>query len=102
MALAVDMASVPAQRPSAPAPEPILEPAPSPHLIRGRVGVSPVQRHIRSIDDVTDSTLRRLRDWIASDGRLRTQDELFEEMFEELGFERRGPKIKQRLMGVLR
>lgn len=100
MALAIDMAAVPQMRPTT--PEPIAPPPPSPHLIRGRLGVSPVPRRISSIDDVTDSTLRRLRDWIESDGLLRTNDELFEEMFRELGFQKRGVKIKQRLNGVLR
>jgi very-short-patch-repair endonuclease len=101
MALAVEFATVPTQQ-SVPAVETTIEPTDPPQLMRGRIGSSPLPRHFTSIDDISDSTLRRLRDWIATDGRLRTNDELFEEMFRELGFERRGPRIKQRLLGVLR
>ena len=46
-----------------------------------------------SIDEYTAGELRNLLQWVKSDGRLRTNDELADEMFEALPFARRGSKI---------
>jgi very-short-patch-repair endonuclease len=50
-----------------------------------------------SIDDYSSQSLQRLARWIASDGRLRTDDEMLTEMVRELGFARRGSKIVEAL-----
>ncbi|HEY0735383.1 MAG TPA: AAA domain-containing protein [Herpetosiphonaceae bacterium] len=46
-----------------------------------------------TITDYTEEELVALVKWIQSDGRLRTDDEVAEEMVQELGFRRRGPRI---------
>lgn len=46
-----------------------------------------------SITDYTSSELRILLAWVKSDGKLRTNDELADEMFAALPFSRRGSKI---------
>jgi very-short-patch-repair endonuclease len=51
-----------------------------------------------SIGDYTSSELRALYDWVASDGQLRTHDEIADEMFAALPFSRKGSRIE----GVLR
>ncbi|WP_420637449.1 AAA domain-containing protein [Candidatus Poriferisocius sp.] len=48
-----------------------------------------------SIAEYSQASLIRLAQWIMSDGLLRTDDQLFEEMFAKLGFKRRGPKIRE-------
>lgn len=50
-----------------------------------------------SIDQFSDDELLRLVQWIASDGLLRTDEQLIDEMVEALGFERRGARIVARL-----
>jgi hypothetical protein len=35
--------------------------------------------------------------WVQSDGKLRDDDELFEEVFSALGYRRRGDKINTRI-----
>jgi hypothetical protein len=47
----------------------------------------------KSIQDYTNAELIKLVQWIQSDGLLRTDDEILEEMARELGFRRRGAKI---------
>ena len=49
------------------------------------------------IDDYELSELQRLVRWIESDGKLRTNNEIIEEMMRELGFRRRGAKIVARI-----
>jgi hypothetical protein len=46
-----------------------------------------------SIDEYTSGELRNLLRWVKSDGRLRTNDELADEMFAALPFSRRGSRI---------
>ncbi len=41
--------------------------------------------------------LAGLARWVMSDGLLRTDTQIFEEMFRELGYRRRGPRIKEAL-----
>jgi hypothetical protein len=45
------------------------------------------------VDRYSSRELARLAAWIASDGLLRTRDELLAEMMKELGFTRRGTRI---------
>jgi very-short-patch-repair endonuclease len=48
-----------------------------------------------SIEEYRPSELLSLVDWIESDGRLRTDQELADEMFNALGFKRRGARIDE-------
>lgn len=72
------------------------------HMVKpkGR-GIRPnVQWH----DLITQYSRRELMvlvDWIQSDGRLRTDDEIIEELLPELGFRRRGVRIETVLKSVL-
>ena len=50
-----------------------------------------------SIDDYSDAELKRLLEWVKSDGRLRDNAELFEDMFAQLPFKQRGSRIRERL-----
>lgn len=52
----------------------------------------PIPRR-EKIEQYTMTELVKLVAWIKSDGRLRTDDEIVEEMIEELGFQRRGRNI---------
>jgi len=49
------------------------------------------------IDEHPQERLVRLADWVMSDGRLRTDEQIFEEMFERLGYGRRGHRIREAL-----
>ncbi|WP_419925546.1 AAA domain-containing protein [Candidatus Poriferisocius sp.] len=53
----------------------------------------PRVRRYPSINEYSHHELVQLVKWIKSDGLLRTDDELFEELFQDLGFGRRGQKI---------
>jgi very-short-patch-repair endonuclease len=66
-----------------------------------RQGRCPARPPYRSINEVSDRTLRDLFAWIASDGRLRTNDDMIGEMIRELGFTRRGARIIDRITSVL-
>ena len=48
-----------------------------------------------SIDEYRPNELLSLVDWIESDGRLRTDQELADEMVKALGFKRRGARIDE-------
>ena len=50
-----------------------------------------------SITEYTSKELIRLISWVASDGELRTDDEVMKEMVEVLGFRRLGARIELRL-----
>jgi len=62
----------------------------------------PQLRPYSSIADLTDRDLDAQLRWILTDGRLRTDDELFEDLFAVLGFHRRGDRITQRLREAVR
>jgi hypothetical protein len=49
------------------------------------------------IDDYAEDSLVQLINWIESDDVLRTEDELLAVAIAELGFQRRGSKIVERL-----
>ena len=55
-----------------------------------------------SIGEYTQGELRALYAWVASDGELRTHDEIADEMFRALPFSRRGAKIEAVLREVIR
>lgn len=50
-----------------------------------------------SIDEYSPGEMRELLRWVKSDGKLRTNDELADEMFEALPFSRRGSRIEAAL-----
>ena len=55
-----------------------------------------------SITEYTNTELQLLLRWVKSDGRLRTNDELADEMFEALPFSRRGSKIEATLRQAIK
>lgn len=55
-----------------------------------------------SIDAYSDRDLDRLVRWVKSDDVLRTEDELLIELMHELGFQRRGKKVVERLTAAIR
>jgi very-short-patch-repair endonuclease len=55
-----------------------------------------------SIGEYTSGELRALFVWVTSDGRLRTHDEIADEMFTALPFARRGSKIEAALRNTIR
>lgn len=54
------------------------------------------------ITEHSPRSLVRLAKWVMSDGLLRTDEEVFEEMFERLGYGRRGSRIKEALFEAIR
>jgi very-short-patch-repair endonuclease len=50
-----------------------------------------------NIGEYSDLELRKLYDWVMSDGVLRTRDEIADEMFQALPFSRRGARIEAAL-----
>ena len=86
---------------------PRVEPATAPRPARPTVGhgirdVRPRLGSRDSIDDYAAEELVALVDWIQSDGQLRTDDDLFEEAFAELDFDRRGPRITSAIRHAIR
>ena len=59
----------------------------------GRSSLRPPIADKKSIDEYSSADLQILLRWIRSDGKLRTNDELADAMFEELPFTRRGARI---------
>ena len=53
-----------------------------------------------SIDVYSDRELGQIAEWVASDGLLRTDEELIREIFDTLPFERMGNRIRERLKSV--
>ena len=77
------------QRAAAPAP-----PAAQPDNPAARTGTRPATRPGLPITEYTDRELAQLIAWISSDTLLRTEDELFDVFVTELGFQRRGSRIR--------
>ena len=71
-------------------------------VMQGSRGPKPSIRRRDSIDSYTNSELRQLAEWVASDGLLRTDDEFVRCVLEELPFSRLGAGIRGRLEGVVR
>ncbi|MEK9509015.1 AAA domain-containing protein [Gemmatimonadota bacterium Y43] len=66
-----------------------------------RLGPKPRLTPGKSIQEYSESQLRKLAEWIRSDGKLRPKEELVEAMFHELGFGRRGGRIMRTLRSVV-
>jgi very-short-patch-repair endonuclease len=60
----------------------------------------PIPAH-SSIGEYSPAELLGLVDWVQSDGRLRTHDEIADEMFSALPFSRRGSKIEAALKNAI-
>jgi len=88
---------------SSPAPSllpPPIIPDPSVAQARKR-GVRPLIERRESITAYSAWELRTLINWIESDGRLRSDEEIIEELLPEIGFHRRGARIDGVLKSLL-
>ena len=83
------------------APTPTLPSPGPPAATARRSGSRPHLRLGQPIDAYSNAELAGLCRWIRSDTLLRTDAELLEEMMLELGFQRRGRKIVERLNHVI-
>ena len=54
-----------------------------------------------SIDQYSISELAQLLQWISSDGQLRTDDQIMDEMVVALGFSRRGARIERAIQSAI-
>lgn len=54
-----------------------------------------------SITPYTSTELTQLLRWIASDGKLRTDDQIVDEMVAALGFSRRGVRIERAIQSFI-
>jgi very-short-patch-repair endonuclease len=62
----------------------------------------PAIRPGQPIDEYSDRELAALIEWVRSDGRLRTEDEIVTELVQVLGYQRRGSRIVARLTAAIR
>lgn len=92
--------ATPVERPAPRAPEPQPEPA-APTASRPTRSPPPPSIPGQAIDDYSTRELNDLARWVLSDGQLRTEDEILEEMMAVLGFKRRGTRIVARLTQVI-
>jgi very-short-patch-repair endonuclease len=75
----------------------------TPHTSEARVrGPKPSIAYRDRIDDHPETEIRRLLEWIESDGRLRDDDEIIAEAVPALGYSRRGKAIEERLRRSVR
>jgi very-short-patch-repair endonuclease len=57
--------------------------------------------HRNAITEYPEWELKAIIDWIESDGRLRTDEEIIDELLPELGFHRRGARIEAVIKSIL-
>ena len=69
--------------------------------ILGRNPPRPPTAAYPSIGDYSSEELVALAQWVQSDGKLRTHDEIADEMFSALPFSRRGAKIDAALKNAI-
>jgi very-short-patch-repair endonuclease len=69
---------------------------------RRDIGARPMVLAGSPIGDYSDLELERLAAWLESDGLLRTEEDLIEEMMSQLGFRRHGKVIVERLASAIR
>ena len=55
-----------------------------------------------SIDEHSPAMLVLLAQWVMSDGYLRTDEQVFEEMFAQMGYRRRGSRIQEALYRAIK
>jgi hypothetical protein len=65
-------------------------------------GPRPPIYHRDSIDDYGPNELVEIVRWVNSDGQLRTDEQIIEEMIPMLGFARRGTRIESSLRYAIR
>jgi very-short-patch-repair endonuclease len=92
--------SAPAQDPTVQDPEPLADSSFGEATPPTRGRRPPVRKH-ETIDAYSIREVVSIVEWIKSDGRLRTRDELLEEVIRELGFARRGKKIVDLVMRAI-
>ena len=101
--LAFKKAVAASDQPSLPTPLHVSAPASEARpTMQGTTAQSRIPAHAPipardSITEYTSSELRALLNWVKSDGKLRTNEELADEMFAALPFARRGSKIEAAL-----
>jgi hypothetical protein len=76
------------------------DPHRDPPVASQRSSETPPVKARGSLELYTDSDLDRLAAWIVSDGLLRTNDEIADEMMPYLGLHRKGSRIMQRLQAA--
>lgn len=74
---------------------------PRPPSARSR-GPKPFVRSGTPIDSYSDVELRGFVQWVLSDGRLLTDEDIIAELTRELGFQRRGSRIVEALTKAIR
>ena len=67
---------------------------------KGRAARPDLSRR-ESISEFSDYEFDEMVDWINSDGKLRTDEEVIEELVPEMGFHRRGTRIEARIKEAL-
>ena len=89
--------------PSEPVAPPVVAPPPAPSRgPRPNVPRKGTAWGYDAITDYRDGELAALARWIDSDGLLRTDDQLMDELRSELGFQRRGKRIEDALGRAIR
>jgi very-short-patch-repair endonuclease len=64
-------------------------------------GMRPAISRRDSITEYSQSELTAMINWLESDGHLRTNDQIIDELLPELGFQRRGARIEGALKSIL-
>lgn len=86
-----------------PLKEPLTPPKPSPpEPIITAVGQAPFFEEGIPIHKHPYEKLVELAEWIMSDGLLRTDDQIFEEMFKHLKYRKRGSRIRETLLRAIK
>jgi len=80
----------------------VPDPYTGPELTTQRSSLFPPIGKRSSITEYTRAEMAALYDWVSSDGKLRTHEELADEMFEALPFARRGARIEAVLMATIK
>jgi very-short-patch-repair endonuclease len=86
-------------------PEPVVtvDPTPTVRLSDlGRAGPRPPIPVGQPIGAYTQTQLVELVRWIESDTLLRTEEQLLDEVMSELGFQRKGPRIREAVLAAVR
>jgi very-short-patch-repair endonuclease len=93
-ALALEMENAPAKTPVAPSHD---DASTNPHVSPRQRSPKPYIWNYASITNFRESDIQAILDWIASDGILRSDDEMLVEAVPALGFQRRGKLMDERL-----
>jgi len=80
--------------------EPPIPARPEPKCPPSQRGPKPEVPRCNSIEKYSDGVLLKIANWVASDGKLRTDEEMVEAIFRELPYKRMGGRICKRLEKV--